>query len=127
MDLGRTDLMLKAGIFWTLFSKGYYPVVVSEAIRFKKSIEPFQKYQIITKIESWDEKDFFMTQKFVRKGQVLAEGYIRGRFKKRGQRATVKTHELFQAAGIPYNSPESSDLSRALIQLDSLLASNKKG
>ncbi len=99
MDLGRLDLMLKAGVFWKLFSRQYFPVVVSESIYFKRSLEPFDLFSIKTKIDSWDEKDFFIHQTFSRKGEIVAIGYIKGRFLRRGFKGSVLTENLFQFLG----------------------------
>lgn len=111
MDLGRVDLMVKAGVFWKLVKNGYYPVVVSESIRFKKSLEPFQKFELVTTLESWDEKDFYLSQKFQIQDEILAEGYIKGRFKRRGK-GSVPTAELFNIIGKNYEGPRMSDLAK---------------
>lgn len=121
MDLGRIDLMLKAEVFWKLLKRGYYPVVASESIRFKKSLEPFQCFILETKIESWDEKDFFMTQKFLHRDSVVAVGYIRGRFKQRGRKGSVPTSEIFEIIGREYQGPQVSDLAEVQIKIDSCL------
>lgn len=121
MDLGRIDLMLRAGVFWTLVTKGYYPVVASQSIRFKKSLEPFQAFELITQVESWSERDFFMSQKFMVKGDLVAEGYIRGRFKKRGQKGSVTTPELFRAIGHDYPGDKLTEKAQAQIVMDSRL------
>ena len=121
MDLGRVDLMLKAKVFWKLMLGGYYPVVASESIRFRRSLEPFQKYQMETFLESWDEKDFYMSQKFFRNGSLVAEGYIKARFKKRGRNGSVPTEELFQFLGETYKGPQLSVKAQALSSMEKLL------
>ena len=113
MDLGRFDLMLKAGIFWRLMARGYYPVVVSESIRFRKSLGLFDGFELLTIIESWDEKDLFIRQTFLHKGQVIATGYIKGRFRQRGRKGSVTTAELFELTGKSFNGPRLSDLARS--------------
>lgn len=122
MDLGRVDLMIKAGIFGTLVKKGFYPVVVSQSIRFKKSLEPLQKFKMITTIESWDEKDFFISQKFVVGEIIYAEGYIKGRFKQRGRKGSITTPELFAASGIEYKEASISKKADAQNEIEKFLA-----
>ena len=95
MDLGRMDLMIRSGVFFKLFSQGYYPVVKSESIRFRQSLQLWQKFEMITLIESWDEKDFFISQKFYSRGKMVGEGYIKGRFRQRGKKGSVSTKDLF--------------------------------
>lgn len=121
MDLGRVDLMIRAGVFMKLVKNGYYPVVVSESIRFKKSLEPFEKFEMSTQTESWDEKNFFMQQKFIRKGEVVAEGYIKARFKQRGRKGSVPTAEIFKIAGHPYEGAKLSEIAKAQNAIDEVL------
>jgi acyl-CoA thioesterase FadM len=113
MDLGRFDLMLKAGVFWKFMARGYYPVVVSESIRFRKSLGLFDGIELDTTIESWDEKDLFISQTFLHKDQVIATGYIKGRFRQRGRKGSVPTAELFALAGKSFNGPRLSALARS--------------
>ena len=122
MDLGRFDLMLKAGIFWKLISQGLYPVVVSESIRFRKSLGLFDGYELLTVIESWDERDLFITQTFLHKDQVIAKGYIKGRFRQRGRKGSVPTAELFELTGKSFNGPRLSDLAHSQITVESDLS-----
>ena len=110
MDLARFDLMLKAGIFWKLFARGYYPVVVTESIRFRKSLGLFAGFEVMTIIESWDEKDLFISQTFLQGDQLVARGYLKGRFRQRGRKGSVPTAELFELVGKPYDGPRLSDL-----------------
>lgn len=122
MDLGRFDLLIKARVFKKLFSQGYYPVVVSESIRFKKSLELFQKFTLVSTIESWDEKDFYISQRFIvnkklgttLSSELVAEGFIKGRFKQRGRQGSVPTSEIFEKAG--YNLPLKPKTALALAQ-----------
>ncbi len=113
MDLGRFDLMLKSGIFWKLMARGYYPVVVSESIRFRKSLGLFNGFELMTVLESWDERDLFLTQQFVHKGSVVAHGYIKGRFRQRGRKGSVPTAELFELTGKSFNGPRLSEVARS--------------
>ncbi len=117
MDLGRIDLMIKSNVFWKLFKNGYYPIVVTEGIRFKKSLLPFQKFIIETKINTLDQKDFFISQKFFHKNELVAnelvaEGVIQGRFKKKGRKESISTVELFNFLNL--NSEEIKDTNLSL-------------
>jgi acyl-CoA thioesterase FadM len=80
MDLARVDLMTRAGIAQKISNKGWYPVVVAETMRFHKSIEPFEKFYIESKILGWDDKAFLLEQRFLRKNICVTEAVIRARF-----------------------------------------------
>lgn len=64
MDIARTDLMIRAKTLKILSSKGIYPVVASESIKFKKSLNPFKKFEIQTQVLGWDDKNFYLKQDF---------------------------------------------------------------
>lgn len=122
MDLGRIDLMMRAGHFWHLFMHGYYPVTVAESIRFRKSLFILQKFQLETHIEAWDARDICISQKFFRKGELIAEGYVQARFRRRGRKASISTPELFSAVGLTYDGPRSTERTKKLAQIQSCLA-----
>lgn len=125
MDLGRFDLMLKAGIFWRLMARGYYPIVVSETIRFRKSLGLFDGLELVTVMESWDEKDLFITQTFLHKDQVVAKGYIKGRFRQRGRKGTVPTAEMFELAGKSFDGSRLSVLAHSQNAVESSLSTHE--
>lgn len=127
MDLGRFDLMLRAGVFWKFLSRGYYPVVVSESIRFLRSLRPFESFRVETQIESWDEKDLFLSQKFISHQKIVAMGYIKGRFKQRGRNGSVPTSEIFEFVDQPYSGSRLSTLAQHQTQVESSLKSTGLG
>jgi acyl-CoA thioesterase FadM len=99
MDLGRVDLMLRMGALHKLRKKGIYPVVVSEAIRFRRSLKLFQKFRIVTETAGWDDKYVFLTQKFYARDEMYASAIIKGRFlHKNGSK--ISPDELWKAAEI---------------------------
>ncbi len=105
MDLARVDLMIRAGVYDKLNSNGWYPVVVAETIRFRKSIKAFQAFVVETSVLGWDEKAFILEQKFLREGTCVAEAVVRARFlKKTG--GSVSPQEVLQLAEFNSKSPE---------------------
>lgn len=123
MDLARFDLLYRAGVFGTLFKTGHFPIVASESIRFRKSLKPFQKFIVRTQIISWDEKDFFVSQKFISKGKLYGEGFIKGRFKKKGV-GSVPTKDVFKVLGKQYEGPSMLPLAKKQAEIESLLATD---
>lgn len=121
MDMGRFDMLLKPRVFWKLVLAGYYPVVVSESIRFKKSLSLFDYFTIKTEIESWDEKDFYIRQVFYHKNKIMAVGYIKGRFMKRGQKRSVATSEVYKFLDYEIEAAKKSALSKAQDSVESEL------
>ena len=99
MDLGRTDLLVRSGIYATFNRLGYYPVVSNETVSFRRSLQPWQRFVLETRIVGYDAKAIFVEQRFVVEGEIYAVGFIRARFlKKTG--GTVTVAELADATGI---------------------------
>jgi len=103
MDIARLDLLHRTGI-WPIFTaRGWYPVVVSETISFRKSLTVGQRFTVESRILGFDEKAVYVEQRFVRPDaegnpEILALGFIRGRFLKRSG-GIVGIEELLAAVG----------------------------
>lgn len=121
MDLGRIDLMLRAGTFWPLVRGGYYPVIVSESIRFRRSLEPFQAFTLVTQIVAWDEKDFFIQQRFQRGETVMASAVVRARFRKRGKKESASPSQVFDFVQQTLGPARLTELARRHLELDASL------
>lgn len=104
LDLGRIDLMIRTGMMKVAKQNGFYPVVASEAIKFRISLTPFAKFAIQTKLVGWDDRYFYISQRFVWKNQVAAAAFIKGRIlsKKGGK---VAPGDVFKLLGRPGLSP----------------------
>jgi acyl-CoA thioesterase FadM len=109
MDLGRVDLMLRSGMFAQLRARGWYPVVAGQTIQYFKSLNPFDRFAIETRIVGWDERSFYVEQRFLRRGEVVAQAVVRARFltsgKDDGPRRTLGTAEVLALGGHREPSP----------------------
>lgn len=103
-DLARMDYMIRAGAFAKISSRGWYPVVASEMIRFRRSLGLFKKFELRTRLISWDEKYLYLEHKFLSGGEVMALGMIRARFlSKKG--GAVSPLELLQSLDLNLAAP----------------------
>ena len=98
LDLARFDLMKRAGGWQRLKKQKIHPVVVQETITFRKSLTPWLKFNIETKILGWDEIAFFIGQRFVVDGEIYAEAVVKLRFLK-SPKGTPKSAEVNEALG----------------------------
>ena len=105
LDVARTDMMLRSGLAGRLRRQGFYPVVAAETIRFRRSLQLFQAFEVETAVIGWDEKAFIIQHHFLRRGEVVAEAVVRARFLKRGG-GTVSSQELLDVVGKTGPSPE---------------------
>jgi len=103
MDVARFDMLVRNGVWAIMREKGWYPVVASETITFRKSLNLWQRFTIESRILGFDTKAVYVEQRFVRPGpggvpEVFAQGFIRGRFlRKTG--GIVPVPELIEAFG----------------------------
>jgi acyl-CoA thioesterase FadM len=56
MDLARVDLMRRAGLLRHLRANGWYPVVAAETIQFRRSLRSFERFDIVSRVLTWDEQ-----------------------------------------------------------------------
>ena len=99
MDLGRWELVVRTGFWRELWRRRWFPVVGSATLRFRRSLDPFQRYRLVTRLVAWDEKWCFLEQRFERGGHVHAVGRVKALF--RGPEGQVSTVALLAAAGYP--------------------------
>lgn len=110
MDFGRWDMIFRNGVFDAATKQGWYSVVAGETIKFKKSLELWDKFEIETQIMGHDEKYFFIRQRFLRKGDLMATGLVKVRFLKRkgGTVSTKEVMDLFKGEEISNSAGELS-------------------
>ena len=99
MDLGRMDLMIRSGLWPKLLAKGYYPVMANESGTFRKSLQPWQRYVLESRIVGYDAKAVYVEQRFVVDGEIYASAMTRGRFLKKSG-GTVSMQELSDLTGV---------------------------
>ena len=104
LDLARVDLMTRSGLKNILSQNGWYPVVAAETIRFKKSIQVFQKFDVETCVVGWDEKAFILRQRFLSKDTVIAEAIVRARFLKKSG-GSVSPADILAIGGVTSGPP----------------------
>lgn len=104
MDIGRMDMAFRAGLHKPMLKHKWMPLLGSSTIRYFRSLAPFQKFELITRIAGWDEKWLFMEQTFIAAGHVYARGTVKVLF--RGPTGNVPTATLIKYAGTDETSPE---------------------
>jgi len=104
LDVARIDLLLRSGLAKKLLRQGLYPVVAAETIRFRRSLQLFQGFEVETAIIGWDDKAFIIQHRFLRREELVAEATVRLRFLRRGG-GTVGSQELLDLVGRREPSP----------------------
>jgi acyl-CoA thioesterase FadM len=104
MDFGRFAHSIRTGLMGVMLRNRWRPILGAATVQFRRELLPFQRFDLITRLVAWDEKWFYIEQRFERDGEVYARGQVRGVLK-RG-RKTVPPAELLRAVGHEGPSPE---------------------
>jgi acyl-CoA thioesterase FadM len=108
MDLGRFDLTIRNGLLAATLRRGMRPVVGSVMIRYRRSLDPFQRYTLRTRALCWDEKWIYLEQRFERASEVAAIGVVKALFVAKS--GPVPTREVFATIGFAGDSPPMPDV-----------------
>ena len=67
MDFGRFNHYLCSGIYGHISSMGGHVVVAAAAIRYRRSLQLWERFSLETKILCWDGDTLYLEQRFVKK------------------------------------------------------------
>lgn len=98
MDLGRLDFIVRTGLGGIMLRRRWRPMVGSAVIRFRRGLGPFERYELKTRVVWWDDKWFWIEQRFERQGGVAAIGAVKGLF--RQPTGNVPTPEVLGVLGV---------------------------
>ena len=102
MDLGRFDLSFRTRLGRVMLRNRWRALVGGVTIRYRRSLDPFEAYELHTRILGWDAKWFFLEQRFLKQnGDLAAEGVVRALF--RGREGNVPIAEVLSRMG--YEGP----------------------
>jgi acyl-CoA thioesterase FadM len=107
MDLGRIDLLVRSGFWREARRRGWYPLVGAIAIEYRRPLRVFQRYRLTTRILGWDERWFYIEQRFIRDGRVVAIATVKAII--RGAAGVVPSAEALEAIGAVGESPPLSE------------------
>lgn len=82
-DVGRFDLLRRSGLWPQLRKRGWYPVVASSTITYRKSLEPWRRFALESRFRGVDGRDVYLEQRFVVEGEIYAQLIVRARFLQR--------------------------------------------
>ncbi|MBP1773594.1 MAG: hypothetical protein H6P99_2757 [Holophagaceae bacterium] len=111
MDLGRFDLTFRTGLGRAMLRNRWKPLVGAVTMRYRRSLDPFERYELHTRLLGWDAKWFFLEQRFLKRGgDLAAEGVVRALF--RGRDGNVPVPEVLRQMGYEGPAPALPDAVR---------------
>lgn len=108
MDLGRVDLMLRAGLGRAILANRWQPVLGAATVRFRRPLRPFQRFELVSRVLCWDEKWLYLEHRLELAGVTAAVAVVQGAFLAPG-RGTVPPSEIAGAVGSAAASPPMPD------------------
>lgn len=108
MDLGRFDLSFRTKLGWAMLRNRWQPLVGGITMRYRRSLAPFEPYELHTRLLGWDEKWVFLEQRFLKRdGDLAAEGVVKALFRgKAGNVPMAEVLRLMAYEGPPLELPE---------------------
>jgi len=94
MDLGRMDLLKRTGTLQMAVKNKWMPIVGTASMEFLRPLKFAQKYELHSRISSWDEKWFYLEQTFYSRDKVIANGKIKGLL--RGKSGNISPEYIMQ-------------------------------
>jgi acyl-CoA thioesterase FadM len=126
MDLGRTDLMLRMGLWRAWLKHGWTPVISAGKIRFRRELRPFTRFHLETRVLCWEDTFLVIEHRLVslnRRGEEVANAVAlvkAGLYDRKGK-SFVRVERMMAEMGIATGSPPVSEEVRAFLDADSAL------
>jgi acyl-CoA thioesterase FadM len=118
MDLGRLHLIAQIGFLGILFRRRWVPVLSAAEINFIRPLGPLRKFDLITRLLTWDEKYFYIEQRFEVDGRLHAIGMVKGLFLHGRER--VESRAVMAMLGLDMPAPDMPEALRHWIALSEL-------
>lgn len=110
MDLGRTDLMLRSGLWRAVLREGWVPVVNAGMIRFRRELRLLRAFEIETAILCWTENWLVMQHRVISRGRdgaeiVAAVALVRAALYDRKAKSYIPVARIMRELGTGAESP----------------------
>ena len=80
MDLGRVHLVVQVGLLGAAIRNRWRPVLAAAEINFIRPLAPLQKFDLVSRVVTWDDKYVYMEQLFETGGILCAHAFVKGLF-----------------------------------------------
>lgn len=92
MDVARVELIGRMRLLEKVLRRGWRPVIGGCVVRYRRSILPFERFTIRTRLLAWDEKWFYIEHVVEHEGAFCAVGHMRTVIRGRG--GTIPPREV---------------------------------
>jgi len=126
MDLGRTDIMIRSGLWRPILRKGWVPVVSAGQVRFRREMRLFQPFTLETRILTWSEGHVVIEHRLISKDRdgspvLNAIALVRAGLYDRKGRSFVSMSRLLAEIGLHAEPPTAAPEVEAFLQAEQTL------
>lgn len=126
MDLGRTDLMVRSGLWRPVLRHGWVPVVSAGQIRFRRELRLFQPFTLESRILTWSEGHVVIEHRLVSKAKdgsplLNAIALVRAGLYDRKAKGFVPIERLLGEVGVTAQPPAAAPEVRAFLDAEETL------
>jgi len=119
MDIARIDFLLRCDLFRGVVRNRWVAPVGQAHIHYRRSLKPFERFDLHTRIVHWDERWFYFQHDFYRARELdrpVCTAYVTTLFM--GRKGVVGTDEVVPAlAGRPLVPPRPDEAAREAFRL----------
>ncbi|UVF18920.1 thioesterase family protein [Microvirga terrae] len=128
MDLGRTDIMIRSGLWRPILRHGWVPVVGAGQIRFRRELRPFRAFALETRILTWSANHVVMEHRLISKARdgrpvLNAIALVRAGLYDRRERRFVPMERLLGEIGVDAQAPAAAPEVEAFLAAEETLKS----
>jgi acyl-CoA thioesterase FadM len=128
MDLGRTDIMIRSGLWRPILKHGWVPVVGAGQIRFRRELRPFHAFAMETRILTWSDTHVVMEHRLMSKAKdgspvLNAIALVRAGLYDRKERRFVPMERLLAEIGVEAKAPAAAPEVEAFLRAEETLKS----
>ena len=103
MDVARIELLARMRLLPKLLRRGWRPVMGGCVVRFRRSVMPFERFDIRSKVAGWDDKWFYIEHIVEKDGVFCAAGHMRTLI--RGKHGNIPTGDVIALIDKTTTSP----------------------
>jgi acyl-CoA thioesterase FadM len=103
MDVARIELIGRVRFIGPMLRRGWRPVAGGAVLRFRRSVLPFERFDIRSKVIGWDEKWIYVEHILEKDGEFCAIGHMRTVI--RSKQGTIPPSEVLAALNLNLPSP----------------------
>ncbi|HEV7768014.1 MAG TPA: thioesterase family protein [Thermoanaerobaculia bacterium] len=105
MDVARLELIGRMRLFGEMLRRGWRPVMGGAVMRYRRSVMPFQRFDIRSRVIGWDEKWIYIEHIVEVGGKFCAVGHMRTVIRAKDGDGNVPPSEVLALMGQQLASP----------------------